>query len=67
VFCVGIHQGTTSLLVGADFVAPLDNWRHEGFDPRINSTFELLEKLTLAPEEVTAKRYRAATGSRSVG
>ena len=53
-FCVGIHQGITTLMGGAEYVERLDNWSEAELDPRIKATFHLLEKLTSAPEDVAA-------------
>ena len=52
-FCVGIHEGTTSLLLGpGSGVEQLPDWREGGFEPRVAATFELLEKVTLNPNAV---------------
>lgn len=52
-FCSGIHEGTTSLLLGPDSgVEGLSDWRERGFEPRITAIFELLEKVTLSPNTV---------------
>jgi uncharacterized peroxidase-related enzyme len=62
-FCVGIHQGITTLLIGAEYVERLDDWSEAELDPRIKATFHLLEKLTSTPEDVAAPdiaRVRAA-------
>lgn len=63
-FCIGIHEGTTTLLLGPDAGADrLDRWRANGFDPRIAATFELLEKVSLAPKSLSPAdiaRVRAA-------
>jgi uncharacterized peroxidase-related enzyme len=52
-FCIGIHGTTTAMLLGSTVaVEQLDHWREGSFEPRITSTMELLEKVTLAPEKV---------------
>lgn len=52
-FCVGVHQATTRLLMGSGSgVDRLDDWREATFPPRLAATFELLEKVTLAPDSV---------------
>ncbi|MDP9219095.1 MAG: carboxymuconolactone decarboxylase family protein [Actinomycetota bacterium] len=54
-FCIGIHEGTTALLLGPQSGAErLDRWRENGFDPRIAATFELLEKMTLSPQALSS-------------
>ncbi len=54
-FCAGVHGGITSLLMGSDSgIERLDRWREGGFPPRIAAVFELLEKVTLTPDAVTA-------------
>ncbi len=54
-YCVGIHVGATALTLNrAITVEQLDHWREAGFEPRISAMFELLEKLTLSPDEVSA-------------
>lgn len=52
-FCVGVHEGTSTLLLGGtSSVDRLQDWREGGFEPRIAATFALLEKVTLAPNSV---------------
>lgn len=54
-FCVGIHIRTTGLALDPAITTErLDNWRNAGFEPRIVATLDLLEKMTLAPNSITA-------------
>jgi len=54
-FCVGVHTGTSTLLLGDNFgVERLSDWRNAGFEPRLAAVFELVEKSTSAPESMTA-------------
>ncbi|HYJ70787.1 MAG TPA: hypothetical protein VEX15_24285 [Nocardioidaceae bacterium] len=66
-FCAGIHEGTTSLLLGPESgVENLSDWRERGFEPRVAATFGLLEKVTLSPDTVgpaDIARVRAAGAS----
>lgn len=60
-FCIGIHEGTTTLLVRSTVaVDQLDRWREASFDPRITATMALLEKVTLASEQVGPGDVEAA-------
>ena len=53
-FCVGVHEGTTTLLTGSSAaVEQLDGWRGGGLDPRLAATMSLLEQVTVRPTEVT--------------
>jgi uncharacterized peroxidase-related enzyme len=55
-YCVGVHLGTTSLLLDPTItVERLDHWREAGFEPRVVATLGLLEKVTLSPDEVDAR------------
>ncbi|WP_412539979.1 peroxidase-related enzyme [Longispora sp. K20-0274] len=51
-FCVGVHEGTTTLLLGPGDVDRLDHWRDGGFGPKVTAMFALLEKVTLKPDHV---------------
>jgi uncharacterized peroxidase-related enzyme len=53
-FCVGIHEGTASLLLSSHTsVDLLRRWRDpDAFEPRLATTFALLEKVTITPEAV---------------
>jgi uncharacterized peroxidase-related enzyme len=52
-YCVGVHLGTTSLLLDPTItVERLDRWREAGFEPRLVATLGLLEKVTLSPDKV---------------
>jgi uncharacterized peroxidase-related enzyme len=62
-FCVGIHEGTSELLLGHDPAARLDRWREGGVEPRLAATFELLEKVTLSPEAVAPDDIERALSS----
>lgn len=54
-FCVGIHIRTTGMTLDPAITTErLDNWRNAGFEPRIVATLDLLEKMTLAPNSITA-------------
>ena len=54
-FCVGIHEGTAALLTGSSSIAEqLERWREPDFDPRLGATLGLLEKVTIAPDRVSA-------------
>ena len=54
-FCVGIHIRTTGIALDPAITTErLDNWRNAGFEPRIVATLDLLEKMTLAPNSITA-------------
>ena len=54
-FCVGIHIRTTGITLDPAITTErLDNWRNAGFEPRIVATLDLLEKMTLAPNSITA-------------
>lgn len=62
-FCVGIHTGTASMLVGPGQAERLDRWRDGEFGERLTAMFALLERVTLNPDEVGASdmtRVRAA-------
>ena len=52
-FCTGIHEGTSSLLLGpSSGVDQLAHWQEGRFEPRLAATFELLEKVTRDPDAV---------------
>ena len=63
-FCVGIHVNTTKLTLDPTItIERLDNWRTAGFELRILSVLELLEKFTLSPNSISPDdilRVRAA-------
>ena len=63
-YCVGIHLGTTALMLDAAItVERLDNWREGGFEPRVTATLELLEKVTRSPDALVPgdmEKVRAA-------
>jgi len=52
-YCSAVHTEIANLRLDHGVTATqLDDWRNAGFEPRITATFELLEKVTLAPSEV---------------
>ena len=52
-YCVGIHTAATTLTLDKTMtIEKLDRWRELGFRPQLTATLELLEKITLKPEEV---------------
>jgi uncharacterized peroxidase-related enzyme len=54
-YCVGVHVATTALALDPTLtVDQLDHWRDAGFRAPIAATLQLLEKVTLHPETVTA-------------
>ena len=63
-YCVGIHLGTTALMLDKTItVERLDNWREGGFEPRVAATLELLEKVTRSPDTLVpgdTEKVRAA-------
>jgi uncharacterized peroxidase-related enzyme len=51
-FCSGIHERTAELLLGEDASKRLDR-PGEALEPRLAATFELLEQVTLAPDDLS--------------
>jgi uncharacterized peroxidase-related enzyme len=52
-YCSTVHTEVANLRLDAGVTAAqLNDWHNAGFDPRITATFELLEKVTLAPSDV---------------
>jgi uncharacterized peroxidase-related enzyme len=63
-YCAGIHVGTTALSLDPTItVDRLDHWQEAGFEPRLEATLGLLEKVTLFPDDVVPgdiEKVRAA-------
>jgi uncharacterized peroxidase-related enzyme len=52
-YCVGIHTGAATLTLDpAVSVEQLDHWREARFSPRVAAMLALLEKATLAPDDI---------------
>ncbi|GIG60550.1 hypothetical protein Lfu02_49220 [Longispora fulva] len=58
-FCVGVHEATTTILLGGEDVERLDHWQDGGFEPKVAAMFALLEKVTLEPDAVRTADVRA--------
>jgi len=63
-YCVGVHTAATTLTLDKTMtVERLDHWREAGFKPQIAATLELLEKITVTPDEVGPDDIQKVTAS----
>lgn len=54
-FCFGVHIRITGITLDPTITTDrLDNWHNAGFEPRIVAMLDLLEKMTLAPNTISA-------------
>ena len=59
-FCATTHQAVASAVLDPSITAAvLTDWRTAGVDDRVGATLDLLEKLTLTPDEVGLLDVRA--------